>query len=699
MPHFSGPAVDPPGIPPVTGESAQGESPPAFPAARRVRPLFPFAERWQAKREDCDRFIESANTVREKFRDMEWLPDAVINDWLASWAEDLFTGVLPRHDQLNPEQVGGAVADIEALLFALRFVRSLNRRHQLTEAQRVWFYELPGELEVGDFPTIDDVKRFHPDWDPREGADGQPGDVCRSRRYDQAQFLETARFLLGTPSAEQMTWLRCLAYRPDPLQPIWKNPPRHLAWAQENLREAIPAISTCLGIEYPEIDDTISLEELIRRVHAWVLTARPELTRRRWGTALAVDQTPAAEEDNRLSKNGSQASSSDGEVSPAGEVETSAATEYTLGLLILELTSSEEAYAFNRARADEIAHTGSMLAASRYLQAAVLRWQPNPDRMPGIGRIEVLCDLEQGEAGITVVKVRRLRARICQRLRVDTQHVDAMSLVEAADVLEGVQRASLDQVHRALSDASHNGLTSLDVIYTLPGEHVQVTGLSCKIIPGTIPNACPDACPTLPPSFLPLAEQAIRQVYRATPLPIGTTIHWVGHDTGARSRCRCPEYQNAPYAAPFDQPRWASVATRASTPAAETNDITGMDAELGDEPDGITGPTPTALVRRVPPDLAIKAYRLKFIRGVPKQTEIADLLSKEEGRAITQGQVSRWLRQAEEFVRLGGILPDMISPIDQKPISIDPERLDLGPRKDGHSLRQRGKRSDDGDDD
>ena len=43
--------------------------------------------------------------------------------------------------------------------------------------------------------------------------------------------------------------------------------------------------------------------------------------------------------------------------------------------------------------------------------------------MSGIGRIEILCDLEPGEAGITAAKVLRLRARVCRRIRCDEPSV------------------------------------------------------------------------------------------------------------------------------------------------------------------------------------------------------------------------------------------------------------------------------------
>jgi hypothetical protein len=96
-----------------------------------------------------------------------------------------------------------------------------------------------------------------------------------------------------------------------------------------------------------------------------------------------------------------------------------------------------------------------------------------------------------------------------------------------------------------------------------------------------------------------------------------------------------------------------------------------------------------------PPDAAIKAYRLRWIQGVPKQADIAERLSQELRRPVSQGQVSRWLKLARDFVEAGGVLPRLPTEQTKKPMPIDPERLDLGRRQDGLTERQRKQRSDD----
>ncbi len=91
----------------------------------------------------------------------------------------------------------------------------------------------------------------------------------------------------------------------------------------------------------------------------------------------------------------------------------------------------------------------------------------------------------------------------------------------------------------------------IDKVFISATVAVQITGLSCKVILGSVPTLCPDADPSLPPTMLSVIPQAFQ---RFTPLPEGLTLHWVGHNAGSRNLCRC--YPNAPSAAPADQDRW-----------------------------------------------------------------------------------------------------------------------------------------------
>ncbi len=75
-----------------------------------------------------------------------------------------------------------------------------------------------------------------------------------------------------------------------------------------------------------------------------------------------------------------------------------------------------------------------------------------------------------------------------------------------------------------------------------PTLDVEASGLSCKVILGTTATICPTANPQLPDANLQFAERAIRELYG---LPNGSTIHWVGHDAGARGLCHC--HPGAPF--------------------------------------------------------------------------------------------------------------------------------------------------------
>ena len=104
----------------------------------------------------------------------------------------------------------------------------------------------------------------------------------------------------------------------------------------------------------------------------------------------------------------------------------------------------------------------------------------------------------------------------------------------------------------------HGGMV-FDQILVGRGARVDVTGLSCLVVPGGVPTACPEADPWIPPGLLP---DVVRSVGRLYPLPAGVTLHWVGHRRGRASRCRC--HPEAPYAAPFDRHRWADMARPAN---------------------------------------------------------------------------------------------------------------------------------------
>jgi hypothetical protein len=273
---------------------------------------------------------------------------------------------------------------------------------------------------------------------------------------------------------------------------------------------------------------------------------------------------------------------------PTGAAEAPA---YTLGDLIRELESSDIAHAHIKATADRQATKSPIAATWWYVQAGASRWQPDPKRMPGIERIELICNRLYGSS-ITAESVRRLRARLCDEHHMQLPRVaDQLDLITVANIIDGVREVSLDGAHKLLQDHTYHGLANLDQVSIGGGESVQITGLSCKVIAGTTPTACPDANPAVPPSVLPAIDRAIRRLNK---LPPGTAIHWVGHDTGYRSRCQC--HPEAPCAAPFDAHRWGQFA-----PAAGAGESVSADSSSGADGAVETTPPVTHAVGTAPP--------------------------------------------------------------------------------------------------
>jgi len=118
---------------------------------------------------------------------------------------------------------------------------------------------------------------------------------------------------------------------------------------------------------------------------------------------------------------------------------------YTIGWLIGELESSEktkewieEEYKREEAKYGKIGADGW-----RFRAEAFGLFHPDPSTMLGIDRIEHLCDAEFQGSGLSVANVRRLRVMICKNLKWNSEQAkcaDGLTLVDAADVLEGIQR-------------------------------------------------------------------------------------------------------------------------------------------------------------------------------------------------------------------------------------------------------------------
>lgn len=89
---------------------------------------------------------------------------------------------------------------------------------------------------------------------------------------------------------------------------------------------------------------------------------------------------------------------------------------------------------------------------------------------------------------------------------------------------------------------------------------------------------------------------------------------------------------------------------------------------------------------------AFAAYRVHKLLG-KKQTETAEILTREFGFPVSQGQVSRWCTSVAKFVKAGGLLPEAFTKRERVE-SVDPADIEMGRRMDGRTPRQRERRSD-----
>jgi hypothetical protein len=188
---------------------------------------------------------------------------------------------------------------------------------------------------------------------------------------------------------------------------------------------------------------------------------------------------------------------------PSDNSAPSVLSMYTLGDLIRDLEGSERAYAQNKATADKKAAAGRLDAKWWYVQAAVLRWQPEPARMPGIERIELLCDEEAG-GGVTVESVRRLRAKVCRKAGIAPNVADKLGLNAAADLLNDANKAQ-SQLASAGTPTSWSDISKCPNCGTTPPSWAQSARqyvcLNCgwKLITGkmVLPVAAPGAAPVV----------------------------------------------------------------------------------------------------------------------------------------------------------------------------------------------------------
>jgi hypothetical protein len=64
------------------------------------------------------------------------------------------------------------------------------------------------------------------------------------------------------------------------------------------------------------------------------------------------------------------------------------------------------------------------------------------------------------------------------------------------------------------------------------------------------------------------------------------------------------------------------------------------------------------------------------------------------GRKLSQGEISRWLKEVKTFIEAGGVLPGL-EQHSMKPTTMDPQRMELGNREVQRTPRQRERRTSD----
>lgn len=104
----------------------------------------------------------------------------------------------------------------------------------------------------------------------------------------------------------------------------------------------------------------------------------------------------------------------------------------------------------------------------------------------------------------------------------------------------------------------------------------------------------------------------------------------------------------------------------------------------------------TKPVPKRPADIAFMAWRLRDLKGYRSQAKIAEAMSKQLGRRVHQGEVSRWLKEVNEYFTAGGVFPDLPG-VHGRPQSVDPVVIDMGRRRDGRTPHQRKQRDPDAD--
>jgi hypothetical protein len=122
------------------------------------------------------------------------------------------------------------------------------------------------------------------------------------------------------------------------------------------------------------------------------------------------------------------------------------------------------------------------------------------------------------------------------------------------------------------------------------------------------------------------------------------------------------------------------VAVRTDTPEP----VTTAPVEPSGDPRAEARIVPAAKLHTLKPHEK-QAYQLSCMYGMT-QEKIADALNKQHGTLYKQGQVSRMIARAKTVAEANG-LAELMSKPAERPRTVDPSRLDLGPRVDKRKPR------------
>ncbi len=140
--------------------------------------------------------------------------------------------------------------------------------------------------------------------------------------------------------------------------------------------------------------------------------------------------------------------------------------------------------------------------------------------------------------------------------------------------------------------------------------------------------------------------------------------------------------------------RWLKDVEAGLTSRGPSREQSGNDESPANPPGttaAVVDPQPPAPVRIMVSEPKPEAFRAYWLyRAGYTQQRIAEMLLGSEDR---QGTISKWVAKVEEWKAAGNAMPEIseVEPLDSKPVAMDPEKLEQGPRPDHRPEGQRAK--------